>query len=94
MQVVGIITVLWAILPTPLNQSGTVRGRAVAQYEQGDSYTDLLSKEKLSLLLSAEADLSENTLLSGGVTYQEDDPRGPMWEVYLSGLVMAQNELV
>ncbi|MBD0222935.1 TonB-dependent siderophore receptor, partial [Acinetobacter baumannii] len=24
-------------------------------------------------------DLSENTLLSGGVTYQEDDPRGPMW---------------
>lgn len=70
---------LWVILPTPLNQSGTVRGRAVAQYEQGDSYTDLLSKEKLSLLLSAEADLSENTLLSGGVTYQEDDPRGPMW---------------
>ncbi|EPX3187286.1 TonB-dependent siderophore receptor [Acinetobacter baumannii] len=62
-----------------LNQSGTVRGRAVAQYEQGDSYTDLLSKEKLTLLLSAEADLSENTLLSGGVTYQEDDPRGPMW---------------
>ncbi|MFI7919302.1 TonB-dependent siderophore receptor, partial [Acinetobacter baumannii] len=59
--------------------SGTVRGRAVAQYEQGDSYTDLLSKEKLSLLLSAEADLSENTLLSGGVTYQEDDPRGTMW---------------
>ena len=28
-----------------LNQSGTVRGRAVAQYEQGDSYTDLLSKK-------------------------------------------------
>lgn len=62
-----------------LNQSGTVRGRAVAQYEKGNSYTDLVKKEKLSVLLSAEADLSENTLLSGGITYQEDDPRGPMW---------------
>ena len=38
----------------------------MAQYEQGDSYTDLLSKEKLTLLLSAEADLSENTLYRVG----------------------------
>ncbi|WP_404230049.1 ferric-rhodotorulic acid/ferric-coprogen receptor FhuE [Acinetobacter venetianus] len=62
-----------------LNDSGSLRGRAVAQYEQGDSFTDLLSKERLTLLLTGEADLTESTLLSAGVSYQEDDPRGPMW---------------
>lgn len=62
-----------------LNQSGSLRGRAVAQYEQGDSYTDLLSKQRLTLLLTGEADLTDSTLLSAGVSYQEDDPRGPMW---------------
>lgn len=61
-----------------LNDSGSLRGRAVAQYEQGDSFTDLLSKERLTLLLTGEADLTESTLLSAGVSYQEDDPRGPM----------------
>ncbi|ENU31763.1 hypothetical protein F991_00532 [Acinetobacter sp. CIP-A165] len=62
-----------------LNDSGTLRGRAVAKYEEGDSFTDLLSKERLSLLLTGEADLTDSTLLSVGVSYQEDDPRGPMW---------------
>lgn len=62
-----------------LNDSGTLRGRAVAKYEEGDSFTDLLSKERLTLLLTGEADLTDSTLLSVGISYQEDDPRGPMW---------------
>jgi len=62
-----------------LNESGSLRGRAVAQYEQGDSFTDLLSKERLTLMLTGEADLTDSTLLSAGLSYQEDDPRGPMW---------------
>lgn len=62
-----------------LNESGSLRGRAVAQYEQGDSFTDLLSKERLTVMLTAEADLTDSTLVSTGVSYQEDDPRGPMW---------------
>lgn len=62
-----------------LNESGSLRGQAVAQYEQGDSFTDLLSKERLTVMLTAEADLADSTLLSTGVSYQEDDPRGPMW---------------
>lgn len=62
-----------------LNQSGSLRGRAVAQYEQGDSFTDLLSKQRLTLLLTGEADITDSTLLSVGVSYQEDDPRGPIW---------------
>lgn len=39
-----------------LNDSGTLRGRAVAKYEEGDSFTNLLSKERLTLLLTGEAD--------------------------------------
>ncbi|QER40608.1 TonB-dependent siderophore receptor [Acinetobacter suaedae] len=62
-----------------LNDSGTLRGRAVAKYEEGDSFTNLLSKERLTLLLTGEADLTNSTLLSVGISYQDDDPRGPMW---------------
>ncbi|MGA6134981.1 ferric-rhodotorulic acid/ferric-coprogen receptor FhuE [Acinetobacter dispersus] len=62
-----------------LNESGSLRGRAVAQYEQGDSYIDLLNKQALTTLITGEADLTENTLLSAGVSYQENKGDSPMW---------------
>lgn len=62
-----------------LNQSGSVRGRAVMEYEQGDSWADLLQKQTLTLLLAGEADLTDRTVLSTGVSYQQNDPKGAMW---------------
>ncbi|WHP07435.1 MULTISPECIES: TonB-dependent siderophore receptor [Acinetobacter] len=62
-----------------LNESGALRGRAVAQYEQGDSYIDLLKKQALTTLVTGETDIAENTVLSAGVSYQENKTDSPMW---------------
>ncbi|MCH4248943.1 MAG: TonB-dependent siderophore receptor [Acinetobacter populi] len=68
-----------ADLANRLNASGSLRGRAVVQYSQGDSYIDLYENQNLTLLFAGEADLTDNTTLSAGVSYQQDDPRSPMW---------------
>lgn len=60
----------------PLNQSGTVRGRAVAAYQQGNSFTDHLEQEKTILYGVTEMDLTPSTLFTLGVEYLNSDPRG------------------
>ncbi|TCK08967.1 TonB-dependent siderophore receptor [Marinobacterium mangrovicola] len=63
-------------LSGPLNEAGTVRGRMVGAYRQGDSFIDYYETEKTVLYGVLEADLSDSTLLTLGVDYQEDAPRG------------------
>lgn len=62
-----------------LNDSGTVRGRIVADYEQGDSYQDLLENERSVLYGVIDADLTDATTLSVGVSYQDNNPSGSTW---------------
>lgn len=47
-----------------LNDSGSVRGRFLGAYSDGDSYIDRYSREKKVLYGILEADVSEQTLLS------------------------------
>jgi outer membrane receptor for ferric coprogen and ferric-rhodotorulic acid len=63
----------------PLNHAGSVRGRAAAVWQDGDSYLDRYSKKKTVLYGIVEADLSPSTLLSAGVSYQKNEPTGSMW---------------
>ena len=60
----------------PLTDSGNVRARAVAAYQQGNSFTDHLQQEKTILYGITEFDLSDSTLLTVGVDYLDSDPRG------------------
>ncbi|QLF94006.1 TonB-dependent siderophore receptor [Pseudomonas sp. ABC1] len=60
----------------PLSESGHVRGRAVAAYQQNNSFVDHLQQEKTTLYGILEADLSETTRLTFGVDYLRSDPRG------------------
>ena len=62
-----------------LNAEGTVRLRGVVEYQQNESWADLLKNQKLTTLLTAEADITDSTLLSTGISYQQDEPQGPMW---------------
>lgn len=62
-----------------LNQSGTVRGRVVAKYEEGESNVNLFEDKKTVLYGVIEADLSENTLLSIGASHQKETPTAPAW---------------
>lgn len=68
-----------ADVSTPLNQTGTVRGRVVAEYQDGDSWVDLMGNKAQTLYGTMEVDLSPATLLSFGISHQENDTDSPMW---------------
>lgn len=66
-------------LSSPLNASGSVRGRAVAAWQQDESHLDRYSRDKQLLHAVIEADLSPTTLLTAGASRQENRPNSPMW---------------
>lgn len=57
----------------PLNANGTLRGRAVATYQNSDSFQDGVGKEHGLIYVIGEADLSESTVLSAGFTHQNEN---------------------
>ncbi|WP_435442775.1 MULTISPECIES: TonB-dependent siderophore receptor [unclassified Variovorax] len=65
-------------LSTPLNASGSVRGRMVALHQQGDSYIDHYSKKKDVFYGVIEADLSASLKLTAGIDHQENRSRGSL----------------
>ncbi|HEY9254434.1 MAG TPA: ferric-rhodotorulic acid/ferric-coprogen receptor FhuE [Stenotrophomonas sp.] len=71
-----------ADLSAPLNSDGSVRGRFVAAYEQGDSYLDRYSNEKKVAYGVIDADLGAATTLSVGYDYQETNPESVTWGSY------------
>lgn len=56
-----------------LNDSGTVRGRVVAAYENNNSYLDSREKERQTFYGVLEADLNESTTWTVGASKQRDD---------------------
>lgn len=62
-----------------LNETGTARLRGVVEYQQNDSWIDLNQSQKLTSLLAGEVDITDSTLLSAGISYQQNEGRGPMW---------------
>ncbi|MGK5036816.1 TonB-dependent siderophore receptor [Janthinobacterium sp. LB3P118] len=62
----------------PLNEAGTVRGRLVALYEEGDSIVDGYSRDKKVVYGVVEADLSRDTKLTAGVTHQRQRSKGSL----------------
>ncbi|SIP74514.1 FhuE receptor (Outer-membrane receptor for ferric iron uptake) [Xenorhabdus innexi] len=66
-------------LSSPLNESGTIRGRFVSAYQRSDAFTDREKHEKYPLYGIIEADLTDNTLLTIGADYQINHTRGGMF---------------
>ncbi|MES2531987.1 MAG: TonB-dependent siderophore receptor [Pseudomonadota bacterium] len=66
----------------PLNAAGTLRGRFVTAWQDTDSYRDRYSNEKQIAYGVIEADIAPDTLLTVGLDYQKNKPRG----VSFSGL--------
>lgn len=60
----------------PLNATGSIRGRLVGAREEGGSHLDYFKQKKTVLYGLIEADLSPGTLLTVGMDYQDNDPRG------------------
>jgi outer-membrane receptor for ferric coprogen and ferric-rhodotorulic acid len=62
-----------------LNEDGSIRGRLVAANQVSGSYLDRYSTERNVLHGVLEFDLSDQTLLTIGHTYQKHDASGAMW---------------
>lgn len=58
-----------ADLSGPLNDSGTLRGRLVADYKTQHGWTDNYKQEKTGLYGIGEWDISDNTLLTFGISH-------------------------
>ncbi|MFW6028433.1 MAG: TonB-dependent siderophore receptor [bacterium] len=59
--------------------SDRVRGRLVVAAEEGDSYLDRYERERQVAYGVVEADLTDNTLLTAGHTWQQNDTDSPLW---------------
>lgn len=62
-----------------LNQGKTLRGRFIAAYEDKDSYLDRYRSNRTVLGGTLEGDLSDDTTVTAGVSYQRNAPKGTMW---------------
>lgn len=68
-----------ADLSAPLTESGNVRGRMVAGYQDGDSWLDNYHTQKKFFYGVVDADLTDSTTLSVGYDYQETHIAGATW---------------
>jgi outer-membrane receptor for ferric coprogen and ferric-rhodotorulic acid len=68
-----------ADVATPLNAAGSVRGRLVAKYEEGESYIDLFDFDKQVFYGVIEADLGDASLVRAGASQQTNNPTAPLW---------------
>ncbi|PKH25002.1 ferric-rhodotorulic acid/ferric-coprogen receptor FhuE [Enterobacterales bacterium CwR94] len=64
---------------TPLNEEGTVRARAVAGYQDNNSFLDRYKYDKKFLYTVLDADLTDSTTLSLGWEFQNSHTRNPTW---------------
>ena len=63
----------------PLTDSGNVRGRAVAAYQDKNSFMDHYSRKTETYYGITEFDLSPDTMLTVGFDYQDSIPQGTSW---------------
>jgi outer membrane receptor for ferric coprogen and ferric-rhodotorulic acid len=63
----------------PLTETGNIRGRAVAAYQDKHSFMDHYQRKTSVYYGILEADLSPDTLLTVGADYQDNDPKGSSW---------------
>lgn len=63
----------------PVNESGTVRARAVAAYQDKGSQIDRYGRKTSTFYGIIEADLTPDTLLSLGFDYQDNKPKASSW---------------
>lgn len=68
-----------ADVSTPLNDTGSVRGRFVGHVQQGESFRDLAEESTTVFYGTIDADLTDSTLLRVGASRQENEPEGSTW---------------
>ncbi|WP_197408109.1 MULTISPECIES: TonB-dependent siderophore receptor [unclassified Guyparkeria] len=62
-----------------LTENKRVRGRLVVAGDQGESYLDRYERDRYVAYGVIEADLTDNTLLTAGHTWQQNNADSPLW---------------
>ena len=62
-----------------LNPEGTIRGRVVAESNEGDTWIDMNSTKRQTLYGTMDIDLTPDTTLWFGLSHQENNADSPMW---------------
>lgn len=68
-----------ADVSTGLDNQGDLRVRFVAKKEVSDTFMDIPEDDKTVLYGVVDADLTDNTSVSFGTSYQDNDPKGSTW---------------
>lgn len=63
----------------PLNEAGTLRGRAIVMAQRNESFMDNYALDKRLATGLLEASLGQRTVLSAGLTRQSNRPEGTAW---------------
>lgn len=63
----------------PLVDSGAVRGRVVASYQDGDTFIDRQELGQSLIYATVDADVSDDTTVSVGASRQHNKSRSTMW---------------
>lgn len=63
----------------PLNESGSIRGRLISVIDSRDGSLDRYHKDKYVVFGAIDADLTENTTLSAGISYQKTKGDHASW---------------
>ncbi|WP_337841599.1 TonB-dependent siderophore receptor [Rheinheimera sp.] len=62
-----------------MDSNGDLRFRFVAKKEVGDTFMEIVEDDKTVLYGIVDADLTDQTSLSFGTSYQDNDPAGSTW---------------
>lgn len=68
-----------ADVSTGLDAEGDLRVRLVAKKEVSDTFMDIPEDDKTVLYLVTDADLTDQTSVSFGVSHQDNEPKGSTW---------------
>lgn len=66
-------------LSAPITADGTIRARGAVRYAENDSHVERLHDQTLVLYGVIDADITPDTRLSIGASYQDNDPSGTTW---------------
>lgn len=70
---------MYGDVASALNADGSVRVRASGEFTEGDSWLRYAGDQSATLFATVEADLGPSTVLTFGVSEQQNNSNGPMW---------------
>lgn len=66
-------------MQSPVNEDKTIRARVVGKTQESNSYIDFYENKRHLFYGVVDVDVTDDTLFSMGMSYQENDPTASMW---------------